>query len=81
MKTVKERNELFAAGGVHRQLQSGLDSFGAAVGEVCSRWRGNRHNLVELLRERGHVPVVVISAAHMNQLFGLVVESRSTTSG
>src|SRR6266446_8824273 len=40
---------------------------------MCPSGRGNRHNLIELLRELRHVTIVVISAAHVYQLLGLLL--------
>ena len=81
MKTAEERNELFAAGGVHRQLQGSLNSFGAAVGEMCAGRSLNGDYFVELLRQFRHSRVVVVGAAHVNQLRRLVLDCARTTSG
>src|SRR5438270_4182197 len=58
---------------MHGELQSRLDRFGATVGEMRSRRRWHRHNRVELLGELRHVTVVIISAAHMDQFRGLIL--------
>src|ERR1700682_3922212 len=71
MKTVEERNELLASRGMHRQLQRCLYGFSAAVGKVRARRRFNRKHLVQLLRQLRHQGVVIVGAAHVDQLFGL----------
>jgi hypothetical protein len=68
---VSEGDELLAPRRVHRELEGGLDRFGAAVGEVRLRRRGDGHNLVELARKVRHVAVVVIRAAHVYESRGL----------
>src|SRR5438876_3355808 len=73
MKTAKERNEFLATSCVHRELQSSLDGFSAAVREVRSRGSLQRHDFVEFLRQLRHQRVVIISAAHVNQLGGLIL--------
>ena len=71
MKAAKKSDELFTARRVHRQLQSSLDSFGAAVGEMCLRRSRDRNDLIKFLGQLRHLPIVEISSAHMNQLRGL----------
>ena len=73
MKAAKERDEFLASGCVHRQFQSGLDSFSAAVRKVRARRTSHRHNLVQLLGQLRHLAIVVIGAAHVNQLRGLIL--------
>src|ERR1700681_843993 len=73
MKAAKERNELLAPRGMHGELQSCLDSFSAAVGEMSPRRSRDGHDLVELLGQFRHALVVIIGAAHVNQLGGLVL--------
>src|SRR5688572_4404870 len=55
------------------EFQSRLNGFGTTVSEMRPRWRGNRNNLIQLLCELRHVAVVIIRAAHVNQLCGLVL--------
>src|SRR6266567_239575 len=73
METPKERNKFFTASRVHRELQSTLDSFSAAVSEVRARRSLHRNDLIELLRQLRHRRVVVIGAAHVNKLRGLIL--------
>src|SRR5688572_4624933 len=67
MKTIKKRDELLTAGGMHREFQGCLYSFGTAVREMCSRRRGNRNDLFEFLAELRHVAIVIVSSTHMDQ--------------
>src|SRR6266851_10188449 len=73
VKTIEERNEFFATGGVHCQLQRSLDSFRAAVCEMRSRRRLNGNYLIEFFCQRRHVTIVIISTAHVDQLFSLLL--------
>src|SRR5687767_14087274 len=75
MKAVEEADELLAASRVHREFQCSLNGYSAAVCEVRSRRRLNWNYRIELLCELRHVTVVVIGAAHMNQLFCLLLDS------
>src|SRR5687768_7508961 len=74
MKAVEEGDELLTTGRVHREFQCSFDGFSAAVCEVRSRRRLNRNNRIELLCELRHVTVVVIGAAHVNQLLCLLLD-------
>ena len=73
MKAIEERDELLAPGCMHCELQSRLNCFRAAIGEVRSRGRRNRNNLVKLLRELRHMTIVVIGATHVNELSCLIL--------
>jgi hypothetical protein len=73
VKAVEERDELFASSCVHRKLQCSFDCFSAAVRKVCARGTRDRNDLIKFLCELRHVAVVVISAAHVDQLFGLLL--------
>src|SRR5690349_22205581 len=74
VKAVEETDELLATGRVHRELQRSLDCFSAAIREVCARRRFDGHDGIELLCELRHVAVVEIGAAHVNQLFCLLLD-------
>ena len=73
MKTSKKRNELFATCCMHRQLERAFNRFSAAVGKVCARRLRNRHDVIQLLRQLRHLPVIVIGPAHVNKLCGLIL--------
>src|SRR5215213_94027 len=74
MKAIEEADELFTTGRMHRKFEGSFHGFSAAVCEVCSRRRLNGDNRVELLCELRHVTVVIIGAAHVNQLFCLLLD-------
>src|SRR5262249_48437083 len=65
--------ELLTTSRVHREFQSSLDGFSTAVGEVRPRRRLDRNDRIEFLSELRHVAVVIISAAHVNELFSLLL--------
>ena len=73
MKAVEERDELLATSCVHREFQCGLDSFRATVGEMRARRRFDGDDRIEFLCELRHLTVVIIGAAHVNQLFCLLL--------
>src|SRR5215208_817504 len=85
MKAVEEGDELFPARCVHREFQCSLYCFRPTVCEVRSRRRFDRYNRVKFLGELRHVTVIVVSAAHVNQLFCLLLDRlhdfRMTVSG
>ena len=61
-------------GVIHRQLQSGLDGFGTAVRKVRFRGPFDRDNFIKLLPECGHVAVIKIGAAKVDQLGRLIAD-------
>ena len=71
MKAAEESDEFFASRRVHRQLQSSLDSFGAAVGKMRLRRSRDRNDLIKFLGQLRHLPIVKVRPAHVNQLCGL----------
>src|SRR5262249_28546919 len=68
-----EGYEFLPSCGMHGQLQSSLDSFRSTVREVRARGTLHWNNLIELLRQIRHQRVVIIRAAHVNQLRSLVL--------
>src|SRR5688500_19190420 len=74
MEAVKEGDELFASGCMHREFQRRLDGFGATVGEVSASWRLDWNDRVELFSECRHVSVVIIGAAHVDKLRCLILD-------
>src|SRR6185369_8306642 len=73
VKTVEEPDELFTTSRVHRELECSLDCLSTAVGEVRAGRRLHGHDRVEFLGELRHVTIIVISAAHVDQLCRLVL--------
>ena len=73
MEAVKKSDELLSSGYMHRQLQRRLNRFSAAVGKVRARRRRYGNDFIQLLRQLGHQPVVIIGAAHVNELFRLLL--------
>ena len=73
VEAVEEGDELLATRRVHRQLERGLDRFGAAVCEVRLRRAGHGHDLVELAREVWHEVIDEIPTAHEYQARGLIL--------
>src|SRR3982751_4230180 len=58
---------------MHREFERSLNCFSATVGEVSSGRCFDRYDLVELLCELRHMPVVVVGAAHVDELCGLLL--------
>src|SRR6185503_8694195 len=75
VKAVEEGDELLTTSRVHREFERSLDCLRTAICEVRPRWRLHRHDRVELLRELWHVTIVIISAAHVDQLCCLFLDS------
>ena len=73
MEAVEEGDELLATRRVHRELQGSLDGLGAAVGEVRLCRAGDGDDLFELACKVGHVAVVVVGAAHVDEARGLLL--------
>src|ERR1043165_1757560 len=74
MKRPIEGDELLPMCVIHRELERCLDGFRAAVCEVCSRRTAERAYLLELFAERGHVPIVKVRSAKVNELISLLCD-------
>ena len=79
MKTPVERDDFVAPCVITRQLDGGLDRFGARVAEEhFLRLFSGRHGR-EALRQFHHVRQIEISAGNVNQLSGLLLNRRDDT--
>src|SRR5262245_35375287 len=72
MKAAEKRDKFLTAGVMHRQLERGLDRFGTTVGKVRFGPASDRDDLIQLFAEIGHLAVIKIRAAHVNELFSLL---------
>src|SRR5207244_3415542 len=63
----------FATGRMHCQLEGRLDCLSSAVGKMRTSWAGNRRDRIECFSQVRHLSVVVIGAAYVYELRGLIL--------